>query len=262
VNIKGLKIECYYVKSFQRRNKGMKKNGLQTIVDLIDVLSTAEFWAKLYAKGRKSSVPIQNFGFNILKAKALHETSKNVATIWEKTLEKKQYSDEKLVEIGFALYYVYTEQALVSAVSAAEVYFKDRLAHAIQNDNRLLRRFMDKEIKLKRIFEMGLDLSENIGILIVEKMNFQILDNIQNEYKRLFGFEPFTQDELEKLKEIFSIRHVIVHKSGIVDHLFISETGLDYQVGDSLFFEREEILQKIEFIEKIVTEFDSKLNES
>jgi hypothetical protein len=240
----------------------MKKNGLQTIIDLIDVLSTAEFWAKLYAKERKSSIPIQNFGFNILKAKALHETSKNVNTIWQKTLEKKRYSDEKLVEIGFALYYVYTEQALVSAVSAAEVYFKDRLAHAIQNDNRLLRRFMDKEIKLKRIFDMGLDLSENIGILIVEKMNFQILDNIQNEYKRLFGFEPFTQDELEKLKEIFSIRHVIVHKSGIVDHLFISETGLDYQVGDILFFEREEILQKIEFIEKIVTEIDSKLNES
>ncbi|RLG25598.1 hypothetical protein DRN85_05425 [Methanosarcinales archaeon] len=73
-------------------------------------------------------------------------------------------------------------------------------------------------------------------------MNFQILNNIQNEYKKLFGFEPFTQDELKKLKEIFSLRHVIVHKSGIVDQLFISETGLDYQAGDKLFFEREEII--------------------
>ena len=120
---------------------------------------------------------------------------------------------------------------------------------------------MDKEIKLKRIINMGLDLSENIGNLIVEKMNFQILDNVQSEYKRLFGFELFTQDELKKLKEIFAIRHLIVHKSGIVDHLFISETGLDYQLGDRLFFEREETLQNIDFIENIVTKIDSRLDE-
>ncbi|MCJ7623892.1 MAG: hypothetical protein MUO76_10340, partial [Anaerolineaceae bacterium] len=178
----------------------------------------------------------------------------------QKTLEGKQYSDEKSVEIGFALYYVYTEQALVSAVSAIEVYFKDRLAHAIQNDARLLNHFIDREIKVKRIIDMGLDLSENIGMLIVEKMTFQILDNVQREYKRLFGFEPLTEEELNKLKEIFAIRHVIVHKSGIVDHLFISETGLNYQVGNRLFFEREQIMQMIEFIENIVKKIDSKLN--
>ena len=241
----------------------MSKSALQDIVDLIDVLtkaSKAEFWAELYAKEMKNNIPIQNFEFNILKAKALYETSNNVNIIWQKTLENKQYSDKQLIEIGFALYYVYTEQALVSAVSATEVYFIDRLAHAIQHDTRLLNRFLDKEIKLKRIINMGLDLSENIGNIIVEKMNFQILDNVQSEYKRLFGFELFTQSELKKFKEILAIRHVIVHKSGIVDHLFISETGLDYKVGNRLFFEREEILQKIDFIEKIVTKIDLKLN--
>lgn len=239
----------------------MTQNILKDITDLIDVLSKAEFWAKLYAKDKKNGIPIKNFEFNILKAKALHETSKDVGLIWQKTLEKKQYSDEKSIEIGFALYYVYTEQALVSAVSATEVYFTDRLAHAIQNDTRLLGRFLEKEIKLKRIVDIGLDLSENIGNLIVEKMNFQILDNIQSEYTRLFGFELFTQDELKKFKEIFAIRHVIIHKSGIVDHSFISGTGLDYQVGDRLVFEREEILQKIDFIENIVTKIDLKLDE-
>lgn len=233
---------------------------LQDFLESIIKLGTAEFWAELFAQERQSSIPIQNFEFNILKAKALYETSKNVNIIWQKTLEGKQYSDEKSVEIGFALYYVYTEQALVSAVSATEVYFKDRLAHAILNDARLLNHFIEREIKVKRIIDMGLDLSENIGILIVEKMSFQILDNVQREYKRLFGFEPLTEEELNKLKEIFAIRHVIVHKSGIVDHLFISETGLNYQVGNRLFFEREQIMQMIEFIENIVKKIDSKLN--
>jgi hypothetical protein len=175
-------------------------------------------------------------------------------------LERMPESPEA-AEIGFALYYVYTEQALVSAVSASEAYFKDILAFAIKNDKRLLNSFSDRDIKVKRILDSGLDLSDDIGILIVENMNFQNLDNVKNEYKKLFGFEPFSKEEIKKLKEIFSIRHVIVHKSGIVDHLFISETRLNYQVGQRLFFKRDEILEMIQFIDDIVTKIDTKINQ-
>lgn len=234
----------------------MTKNDSPNIADLL----TAEFWAELFAQGRRSTIsPIQNFEFNILKAKLLHSTAKDVGSIWQNMFEKMQ--GEKLAEAGLALYYVYTEQALVSAVSASEVYFKDMLASAIQNDKRLLNRYADNGIKVKRILEIDMDLSGNIGMLIVEKMNFQNLDNVKNEYKKLFGFEPFTNEELNELKKIFAIRHVIVHKSGIVDHLFISKTGLDYKVGNRLFFERDKILQMIEFIERIVIKIDLMLNE-
>jgi len=236
----------------------LTENGQLNIFDLF----TAEFWAKLYAQVRRSTIsPIQNFEFNILKAKVLHATSQELDTIWPKVVGKMPKSDKNLADIGFALYYVYAEQALVSAVSASEVYFKDTLAYAIQNDKRLLNRYVDKEIKVKRILEIDMDLSENIGMLIVEKMNFQNLDTVQNEYKKLFGFEPFANKELNELKKIFAIRHAIIHKSGIVDHLFISKTGLDYKVGSKLFFERDKILQMIEFIEKIVTKSDSMLTE-
>ena len=235
----------------------MTENGQVKISDLF----TAEFWAKLFAEGgsfdqesQVTKTPIQNFGFNILKAKLLHSTAQDVGSIWKNMAGKMQ--GEKLAEAGLALYFVYTEQALVSAVSASEVYFKDTLAYAIQNNKRLLNHYAGKEIKVKRILEIDMDLSENIGMLIVEKMNFQNLDNVQNEYKKLFGFEPVTNEELNELKKIFAIRHAIVHKSGIVDHLFISKTGLDYKVGNRLFFERDEILQMIEFIEKIVTKVD------
>jgi len=233
----------------------MTKNDLQSIVEY---LLTAEFWAELFAQKKPSTLsPIQNFEFNILKAKLLHSTAQDVGSIWQNMFEKMQ--GEKLAEAGLALYFVYTEQALVSAVSASEVYFKDTLAYAIQNNKRLLNHYAGKEIKVKRILEIDMDLSENLGMLIVEKMNFQNLDNVQNEYKKLFGFEPFTNEELNELKKIFAIRHVIVHKSGIVDHLFISKTGLDYKVGNRLFFERDKILQMIEFIVEIVTNVDSML---
>ncbi len=238
----------------------------------IEDVCTAEYWAKGFAQCLSGFTPIQNFEFNILKAKILHATAQEVSTLWPKIHKRiikcegpKDISSlpdalSKLFETGSATYYVCTEQALVSAVSASEVYFKDRLAYAIQSDKRLLNRFLDKEIKVNRILDTGLDLSENIGMLIVEKMKFQNLDNVQNEYKKLFGFEPFTSEELKKLKKIFAIRHAIVHKSGIADHLFISETGLDYEVGSRLFFKRDEILQMIVFIEKIATRIDSVLN--
>ena len=231
--------------------------------NIFDLL-TAEFWVEFFAQASPSAkwTPIQNFEFNILKAKVLHATAaEELYTIWQNLSEKMSTEPTDSVVIGLALYHVYTEQALVSAVSASEVYFKDRLAYAIQNDKRLLNHFREKGIKVKRILDAGLDLSEDIGILIVENMNFQILDDVQNEYESVFGFEPFTKEELKKLKEIFLIRHLIVHKSGIVDHLFISETGLDHQVGQRLFFERDEILEMIEFIGKIVTKIDSKLNQ-
>lgn len=230
--------------------------------NIFDLL-TAEFWAELFSQANSTAqwTPIQNFQFNSLKAKVLQATAaEELATIWQNLSEKMSTKSTDPFVIGLALYHVYTEQALVSAVSASEVYFKDRLAYAIQNDKRLLNRYLDREIKVKRILDAGLILSEDIGILIVENMNFQILDDVQKEYKKVFGFEIFTKEELKKLKEIFAIRHVIVHKSGIVDHLFISENGLDYKVGDRLFFEREKILQMIEFIEKIVTKIDSQLS--
>lgn len=240
----------------------------------IEDVRTAEYWAKGVAQWLSGNpfTPIQNFEFNILKAKILHATAQEVSTLWPKIHKRiieyegpKDSSSSpdalsKLIETGSATYYVYTEQALVSAVSASEVYFKDRLTYAIQNDKRLLNRLMDREIKVKRLLDTGLDLSENIGMLIVEKMNFQNLDSVKNEYKKMFGFEPFDNEELNELKKIFAIRHAIVHKSGIADHLFISETGLNYEVGSRLFFKRDEILQMIEFIEKIVTKIDSMLN--
>ncbi|MEK6977166.1 MAG: hypothetical protein AABX40_02040 [Candidatus Hydrothermarchaeota archaeon] len=209
---------------------------------------------------KTDETPIQNFKFNVLKARVLQATALEISDNFPKIYKKiSAESTISFADVGLALYHVYTEQALVTAVSASEAYFKDRLAYAIQNDKRLLNRFADKELKVKRILDAGLDLSNAIGILIVENMNFQILGNVQIEYKRIFDFEPFTKEELKKLKEIFAIRHVIVHKSGIADHLFISETGLNYQVGNRLFFERDEILRMIEFIDRTVSKINSKL---
>lgn len=233
---------------------------------------TAEYWVKGFAQS-PSGNPIQNFKFNILKAKILHATAHEVNTLWPKIHPRVIKNEEpkdisslldalsKLKQTGSATYHAYTEQALVSAVSASEIYFKDKLAYTIQNDKRILNHFLDKEIKVKRVVETGLNLTNDIGKLIVENMNFQDLDSVQKEYKKVFGskFDLCNEEEIKKLKQIFAIRNVIVHRAGIVDHAFISETRLNYEIGNKLFFERDEILQKIDFIEKIITDLELKI---
>jgi len=225
-------------------------------------LFNAEYWAKAFASQKFDEVitPIQNFEFNILKAKILHASAEEIAEIWPKVVSK--IGSEQLTDIigtGFASYFVYTEQALVTAVSASEVYFKDMLAEAIQSEKNILKRYLDKGIKVRRIVESNLDLSNNIGKLIVENMNFQILDNVQNEYNKVFGYDILSKQNFRNMKTIFSIRHAIVHRAGIVDSTFLFQTGLDYEIGVRVCFKRKEIQEMIDFISQTIYKVDKKL---
>jgi len=222
---------------------------------------TAEYWAKGISEQEwTSTTPIENFQFSMLKARILQATSQNIIKLWDNLCKKMGMTS--LLEwavTGLASYYVYTEQALVVTVSASEIYFKDRLAYTIQNDSRILKRFLEKEIKVKRIVETGLDLSKEIGNLIVENINFQDLDEIRKIYEKVYGFEPFTKEELKSLEIIFAVRHLIVHRAGIVDHKFVSETEADYKIGQRIYFERAQILQMIEFVNETITKIDAKI---
>jgi len=227
-------------------------------------LFTAEFWAKNFAKRTPgfTPAPFGNFQFNIFKAYALYLTSQDVGYQWMNICQQLNIDGlNNVAAAGLASYYAYTEQALVVTVSATEAYFNDRLADTISKDNRTIKQYLDRKIEVKRIVETGLDLTKDIGILISETINSQNIDEVQKEYNKVYGFEPFSDNDLTQLKKIFQIRHVIVHKSGYVDHFFLSQTGLKYQIGDRLCFERNEILQMITFINKLITNLEQKIKE-
>lgn len=227
------------------------------------------------------STPIEIFEFDILKAKILYETSQEIKSVWPKIVIKiAEYKKRKVAQdfqgfldslfdvilditkSGIASYLVYTEQALVSAVTASEVYFRNKLAETIRKDKRILKSFSDKSIKIERILETDFDLNNNIGKLVVSDINFQDISEVQEYYKKAFGskFELCSELELKKLKNIFFIRHVIVHKAGIVDQKFISDTGLNYEIGNRHIFERNEIIQMINFLEDVITNLNLKID--
>ena len=241
----------------------------------LEELFSAEFWAEGFAKGMKKGrlSPIQNFKANILKSMVLYVTSKNISEIWPKidailNKEKGKIFDDGFfsiietllnsLETGVSAYFVYTEQALVSAVSAMEVYFKDRLIASINRDKRLLNPFSEKQVSVGRIIDFQLELDPNIGGLIVEKLNLQDLEEVRKNYKKIYGFYPFTKNELDRLEFIFNSRHIIIHNSGFVDRE-ISYKNKSFSPGQRIFFDRKEIIDMIRFINELIIGLDSKI---
>lgn len=219
-----------------------------------------------------SPVPIKNFEYNILKSKLLYMTSQEVGNILPRIISRiskygqkesvfdHEFEIEKGLIVHIKSYHIYAEQALISAVSASDVYFKDKLSYEITKDKIVLKKFSEKQIDVKRILDIGLNLSYDIGKLITEKEDFQSVEYIQKEYKKAFDFDPFDDTELKELRKIFAIRHLIIHRAGIVDHKFIRDTGLDYKIGESFIISLDEILDMINFMEKTIIELDQKID--
>lgn len=221
--------------------------------------------------------PIQKFEFNISKSRILYGTAQELKDIWPKiagVIQKPDthinydivYLPESLISFfkyGAASYFVYTEQALVSAVSAAEIYFRDKLESEFQKDKRILRIFGDRKIDLRRILDIWSDLNA-ICKLVIEKEDFQNIDDVQRLYKNVFGFEPLKDKEKRELDKIFIIGRYLGHRGGIVDYEFVQkfldykllDFELYYKIGKRIWLERDQILLIINFIEKIIMELE------
>lgn len=220
--------------------------------------------------------PIEKFEFNILKSKILFETSQEIARVLDIILEKLtpniyniDFVSESFTQIitkiiltgganGLMTYLAYTEQSLVSAITASEIYFRDKIEYETQKNSKSLLSFGERKIEVKRIIEIELD-PKSISRLVFENDNFQDLDIVRKLFRNCYGsnFDPFKHLDLNELKKIFLIRHIIVHKGGIIDHQFIKEFGtnklLDFEinlsVGNRLILERNQISSLINFIE-------------
>ncbi len=259
----------------------VRKNKIE-LLKKFNELFKAETWAKNWAESMSNEelTPITNFEINIMMAKILAASALEIMEIWPKVYdriagnnedwfgEEPKLSESKLetgfgdfADIGFISYFAYTEQALVSAVSAVEIYLKDRFIYSLKLDQRRLRRFSEKQVKIKQLMDIGQDISGIVAELIAEGIPFQKLDAVQDAYNKIYGFEPFSDEELEKLVRIFETRHLIVHKAGIADKKFISITESKFDIGNRIYLERKEVVEMINDIKSIITNLESKLTE-
>ncbi|MBU7025314.1 MAG: hypothetical protein HXS48_00115 [Theionarchaea archaeon] len=61
-----------------------------------------------------------------------------------------------------------------------------------------------------------------------------------------------TSDERKVMNILVNKRHLIVHNNGIVDKIFLDQTGLDLKVKDPVSIEQEEISDSIKIISKLI----------
>ncbi|MCK4250341.1 hypothetical protein KAX97_02785 [candidate division WOR-3 bacterium] len=248
----------------------MKNNTPKSITNFF----SAENLTKIVSDAQLSSNPteIEIFDYNILKSKILLASAASISDILDKIDQKLAKQNDtsdvqgdksaiqsildtlfKLANTSAASFLAYTEQTIVCAVTAFETYFRDRLATAIATKPEIAKQFADKDIKVKRIIEINFDVRKEIGNLIVEKnMSFQNLDDVQNLYYKIFGKDVFENRELSYLKDIFEIRHLIVHRGSIVDRSFVSKTNKKAKIGTRFMLSRTEVAKMIQTIEKIV----------
>lgn len=258
----------------------MKKDTSEGLIDFNvdqadgDDLLTAEALAKSIKETLMESYKsIDIFNYNILKARVLLALSYKIMDVLPLIVEYFKEHEapsssspwtelisgiEKAIERGSASFFVFTEQAVVTSVSATEIYYRDRLAESINSNLRIAKRFANREIHITidLLFQIDFELKTEIGNFLVEKIDFQKVDNIISSYQKAFGNkfgnEMLNPDEIVTLKKIFGIRHLFVHKGGKVDNKFISNTNIQRDVGSSFVVTRKQVTEIIDFLENIV----------
>jgi hypothetical protein len=75
-----------------------------------------------------------------------------------------------------------------------------------------------------------------MGEVLCEMHEISSINSIRNIYKSLF---PSNEILIQKLMDnnvwlLCQKRHLIVHKMGLVDNIFIDNTGLDFPIGSKL----------------------------
>lgn len=160
-------------------------------------------------------------------------------------LENKEKMLENISDISLAdNFRVIYAQMCVLAVSSLEAllkrYFENMLNHP-DNINHNTKKLENLKVSLAELLENKLKFNGRFGNLVVEKasLKFQDLQTI----KRNFTDYTTKLINLDKTKEkelcfYLEIRHILVHKGGVVDDKFVNATNSfganlkNYKVGD------------------------------
>ena len=169
----------------------------------------------------------------------VHE-DKNIIDNGIKSL--KNIREESMKEQFSVIY----SQMCVLAVSSVEAILKDYFVDSFNDKtdiNIKNKKLNEIKVTIRDIIDNELNFDNKLGALILErdKPNFQDLKSILNNFKNYFNKEIELESNLQKkLCFYLEIRHLLVHKGGVVDKKFINSTKVldanikNYEVGDTV----------------------------
>lgn len=178
--------------------------------------------------------------------KVINESKKlvhNDKKVIQNNIDSLENIKEESMKEQFSVIY---SQMCVLAVSSLEAILKDYFVDSFNNKtdiNMENKKLNEIKVTIRDIIDNELNFDNKLGSLILErdKPNFQDLKSILSNFKNYFNKEIKLESDLQKkLCFYLEIRHLLVHKGGVVDKKFINSTKVlganikNYKAGDTV----------------------------
>lgn len=146
-------------------------------------------------------------------------------------------------ELVLAIERVLLEQALVTAVTALEVYLYDVTIEAVAKNMYIQRRFtgrLQERFSYKALLEARGDLGLALGRVVADSYSFYKPDSLAKHLSILMGDSAPMKDYVDKAEfmRILALRNLVVHRAGIVDKEFKERTGYKGRTGSPVSIAR------------------------
>jgi hypothetical protein len=152
----------------------------------------------------------------------------------QKMLNEFYYApDSKLYPVGEGL----LNSAVVMTWTALEYAAKDAWVAALNSRPKALSDLIsqpkrtrgirvNREFQLWELAQYNFDLRSGMGSILSQKFKFSTLSGILEAYREVFGANKAVEGNFDKpgLKYLECLRHLIVHRAGVVDEVFLRRT--------------------------------------
>jgi len=142
------------------------------------------------------------------------------------------------------------ESAVVLAVASYEAFLRDVIAAEARRKPSTLDRFPDVQRKLKyetyRRYGGRARLAQ--AELLAKSLDAYQTDRVRSYFKRIYGIQNvFRTNRLENdLSRLIQIRHLIVHRGGVVDRDFKRATKSKQRLGERIELPYRSVLRYVE----------------
>ena len=178
--------------------------------------------------------------------KVINESKKlvhNDKKVIQNNIDSLENIKEESMKEQFSVIY---SQMCVLAVSSLEAILKEYFVDSFNDKTDINienKKLNEIKVTIRDIIDNELNFDNKLGALILErdKPNFQDLKSILNNFKNYFNKEIKLESDLQKkLCFYLEVRHLLVHKGGVVDKKFINSTRVldanikNYKAGDTV----------------------------
>ena len=182
----------------------------------------------------------------------------------EKYGPKIKELEKILLQLILAVDHVLLEQALVTSVTALEVFVHDVTVEATAKNVFLQKRFttqLHSNLNYKTIIDSNRKLNCAIGLVVADSYDFYKPDSLRKHISTLVGKKtPLSnQADLKRLKMIFNYRHLIIHRAGLVDKKFVQLTGYKGHIGSPVKLKQHFVEDSLNFVTQIACNIQSEL---